>query len=131
MLIPLINKTKPDDLLWDSKPRNICETIRRHRLKVAQRLGNPNLNRITLKTLRHWKATIEYHKTKDLLYVKELLGHKSIKNTLVYTHLVEFEEQDQYIVKVANTLEEFSDLLELGYNYVSDYEGFKVLRKRK
>ena len=131
MLIPLMNKTKPNELLWDSKPRNICETIRRHRLKVAQRLGNPNLNRITLKTLRHWKATIEYHRTKDILYVKELLGHKNIKNTLVYTHLVAFEENDQFIVKVAKTLEEFTELLELGFEYVSEYEGMKVLRKRK
>ena len=131
MLIPLMNNIKPIDLIWDSKPRNICETIRRHRLNVAQRLGNPNLSRITLKTLRHWKATMEYHRTKDILYVKELLGHKSIKNTLIYTHLVDFEDNDQFIVKVAKSLEDYTELLELGFNYVSDFDGMKVLRKRK
>jgi hypothetical protein len=74
---------------------------------------------------------MEYHRTKDILYVKELLGHKSIKNTLVYTHLVSFEEENAYIIKVASTIEEFTQLLESGFEYVSDFEGKKVLRKRK
>ena len=87
--------------------------------------------KIKLKTFRHWKATMEYHRTKDILYVKELLGHKNIQNTLVYTHLVSFEEDDAWIVKVATSIEEYVALLESGFEYVSDYEGRKVLRKRK
>ena len=55
---------------------------------------------------------MEYHKTKDILHVMRLLGHKNIKNTLIYTHLVGFEEDDQYIVKVASSLDEFTKLLE-------------------
>ena len=74
---------------------------------------------------------MEYHRTKDILYVKNLLGHKNIKNTLVYTHLVNFEQEDAYIVKVASNLEEFTGLLESGFEYVSDYGARKVLRKRK
>ncbi len=31
---------------------------------------------------------MEYHKTKDILHVKEILGHKSINNTILYTQLV-------------------------------------------
>ena len=87
--------------------------------------------KIKLKTFRHWKATMEYHRTKDILYVKELLGHKNIQNTLVYTHLVSFEEDDAWVVKVATSIEEYVALLESGFEYVSDYEGRKVLRKRK
>lgn len=74
---------------------------------------------------------MEYHRTKDILYVKELLGHKNIQNTLVYTHLVSFEEEDAYIVKVASSIEEFTVLLESGFEYVSDYGDAKVLRIRK
>lgn len=74
---------------------------------------------------------MEYHRTKDILYVKELLGHKNIQNTLVYTHLVSFEEDDAYVVKIASTIEEFTALLESGFEYITDYEGKKVLRKRK
>jgi hypothetical protein len=60
-----------------------------------------------------------------------MLGHRRIENTLVYTHLIDFEEEDAYIVKVASSIEEFSGLLESEFEYVSDYEGRKVLRKRK
>ena len=74
---------------------------------------------------------MEYHKTKDILYVKQLLGHKSLKNTLIYTHLVDFDEEDSYIVKIASNLEEFTTLLESGFEYISDYGECKVCRKRK
>ena len=50
---------------------------------------------------------MEYAKTKDILHVMKLLGHKNVKNTLVYTQLISFEA-DQYISKVAKTVEEAS-----------------------
>ena len=131
MLLPLFLKTEPSQRIWTSQLDHLSETIRRHRNKVANRLGNQKLKRITLKTLRHWKATTEYHKTKDLLYVKQLLGHKSIHNTLIYTHLIEFEDNDDFVVKIANSLDEFTEFLEKGFQYVSDYEDKKILRKRK
>ena len=40
--------------------------------------------RIGFHILRHWKATIEYHKTKDILHVKKLLGRKRVENTEIY-----------------------------------------------
>ena len=72
-----------------------------------------------------------YHRTKDILYVQRLLGHKSLKNTLVYTHLVDFGEEDNFTVKIVSSIEEFTGLLESGFEYVSDYGDAKVLRKRK
>jgi integrase len=91
---------------------------------------NPRLRGITFHTLRHWKATMEYHKTKDILHVMRLLGHKNIKNTMRYTQLVDFGEQD-YVVKVAWTLEEACKLLEGGFQYVCDYDKGKIFRKPK
>jgi hypothetical protein len=73
---------------------------------------------------------MEYHRTKDILYVKQLLGHKSLKNTLVYTHLVEFDNENQYVIKVASSLDEFTSLLENGFQYISDYNDKKIFRKR-
>ena len=81
-------------------------------------------------TFRHWKATMEYHKTKDILHVMKLLGHKNISNTLVYTQLVDFGEEE-YVTKVAWTLKEACKLIEAGFEYVCEMEGAKIFRKRK
>ena len=65
----------------DVDPLVSMETFRRiyasQRWRTAQKLQNPRMERITFKTLRHFKATMEYHRTKDILHVMQLLGHKS------------------------------------------------------
>jgi hypothetical protein len=60
----------------------------------------------------------------------QLLGHKNIRNTLVYTHLVNFEG-DEYVCKVARTADESKSLVEIGFDYVCDFDGVKIFRKRK
>jgi integrase len=97
---------------------------------AAKRLGNPRLNAISFRTLRHFKATMEYHRTKDILHVMQLLGHKSIKNTLVYTHLVDFEG-DEFVCKVAKNVDEAKTLVESGFDYVMDLDNMKLFRKWK
>ena len=64
------------------------------------------------------EATIDTIEQRTPLYVKELLGHHSIKNTLIYTHLVNFEP-DEYTVKAATSLEECAKLLETGFEHVT------------
>jgi integrase len=120
-----------EDRIWGAKADSVRCTFTKKRAYLAQKLGNPRLGKISIKTFRHWKASMEYHRIKDILYVQRLLGHKSLKNTLVYTHLVDFSEEDAFICKVAGNLEEFTVLLELGFEYVTDYGDKKVLRKRK
>jgi len=104
--------------------------FQRYRKRSAHKFGNPRILRINFHTLRHWKATMEYHKTKDILYVQRLLGHKSIKNTLLYTQLVNLEE-DEYVCVVGKTLETISELIENGFEYVCDQDDLKFFRKRK
>ena len=76
---------------------------------------------------------MEYYRTKDILHVMQVLGHKNIKNTLIYTHLVKNlgQEEDGYISKVARNVEEVRSLVEAGFEYVCEVDGFKVFRKRK
>jgi integrase len=100
------------------------------RRSLAGKLANPRLHQITLHTFRHWKATSEYHKTHDILHVMQLLGHKNIKNTLIYTHLVDWKSED-FVCKVAKNLQEASSLIEAGFEYVTEIEGVKLFRKRK
>jgi integrase len=49
------------------------------RKKASFKLQNPRFKAITFHTLRHWKATMEYHKTYDIFHVQRLLGHKNFK----------------------------------------------------
>jgi len=102
----------------------------RQREKIAKMLQNPRLLEITFHTLRHWKATMEYHRTKDILFIKQLLGHTNINATLIYTHLIDVRS-DEYTIRVARTIEEVKELLEVGFEYVMDMDGAKILRKRK
>jgi len=85
---------------------------------------------ISFHTLRHWKATIEYHRTKDLLYVKQLLGHKNITITILYTQLIDWQS-DEYASAVAGNLDEARSLVEAGFEYVTDIDDVKLFRKRK
>ena len=73
---------------------------------------------------------MEYHKTKDILHVMQLLGHRNIKNTLIYTQLITFKD-DEYTAKVALTEKEACDFIESGFEYVCDYNNRKIFRKRK
>jgi hypothetical protein len=59
-----------------------------------------------------------------------LLGHKRLENTLVYTHLVSFRKDD-YVCKVAKTVEEATALIENGFEYVTEIDGIKLFREPK
>lgn len=100
------------------------------RRNAAKKLQNPRINHIHFHTFRHWKATTEYNKTKDILYVKKLLGHKRIESTMLYTQLIDFSEHE-YTCKVAETVDEAKKLVEAGFEFVTDFEGRKLFRKRK
>ena len=91
--------------------------------------------KVSFTSLRHWKATTEYHKTKDILHVKQLLGHKSIKNTMIYIDieraLYGSEENAEYISRVATSVKGARSLIEAGFDYITDMDGCKLFRKRK
>ena len=73
---------------------------------------------------------MEYHRTKDILHVMRILGHKNIKNTLIYTQLVTFEDDD-YVCKTAATVPEAAELIEAGFDYVCELDATTLFRKRK
>ena len=101
------------------------------RKRLARELKNPVFLKITFKTIRHWKATMLYHQTKDILYVMKFLGHRNIKNTLKYTHLIEFGTEDTYHVKVAKTVKEACELAKAGFQFFTEIEGAQIFRKPK
>jgi len=114
-----------------SRLQNLRRTFKRYRMKAAHKLGNPRLLQITFHTLRHWKGTMEYYKTKDILHVMRVLGHRNIKNTLLYTQLIKFKENDEFVCKVARKPEEIQELIEAGFEFVLEKDGLAYFRKRK
>ena len=59
-----------------------------------------------------------------------LLGHRNINNTLIYTRLLDFKEDD-CIARIAHSEQEVCQLIESGFEYVCDFQGNKIFRKRK
>ena len=55
---------------------------------------------------------------------------KNSKNTLIYTQLVTFQNDD-YTCKVAASIKEAAELIEAGYEYVCEMDHQKLFRKRK
>jgi len=106
----------------------------RLRKKVAYKLANPRIMKIGFHTFRHWKATMLYHQTKDIVFVKEFLGHKSLDTTLLYIQLEQAlfkEETSEFHVKATSDPEEIKTLLEVGFEYICSKDGLMFFRKRK
>ena len=130
-LMAMLNRLPKDRInVLGSSLQVVRNNFCAQRKRAAIKLNNPRLLRIHFHTLRHWKATMEYHRTKDILYVMKLLGHKNIANTLIYTQLVEFEG-DEYCSAVASNVDEAKKLIEARFEYVCNHENMMLFRKRK
>jgi len=111
-------------------PQNIAANFRLQRKRAAAKLQNPRLLQIHFHTFRHWKATTEYARTKDILHVMQILRHKNIQNTLLYTQLIVFEN-DEYHSAIAKSTTEAQKLIEVGFEYVCSFDNVMLFRKRK
>ena len=120
-----------NDRLFPTSSDYIGDSYRRLRNKLAKKLQIPTIAQIRLYDFRHYYATMLYHKTKDLLHVKVALGHKDLRQTLRYTQLLETTEEDEYTCKTATNIKEAKELIENGFQYITEIDGIKLFRKRK
>jgi hypothetical protein len=83
---------------------------------------------------RYWVGTHEWHKTKDLLHVQAILGHKNIEMTRKYVKMSEAiystNADDDFHTRVATTQAEIVELLNSGFDYVMQKDGLAYFRKR-
>jgi len=126
----LTKKLGQSQTIFKMKSGSMSENYRRIRNQLAEKLGDASLKTIRLYDFRHFRASMTYHKTKDLLYVKQLLGHKDLRTTLRYIQLIEFPNEEFHSA-TAQTVEEARKLIEEGFEYVTEFEGVKLFRKRK
>ena len=130
----LKNLPKQSDRVFPAQLGSMKANLHITRKGVARKLNSPRLLRISFHTLRHWKGTTEYHKTRDIIHVQKVLGHRDIKSTMVYITLENalfHSMNEEFHVKTAKTVDEACELVELGFEYVTAFDGIQVFRKRK
>jgi hypothetical protein len=103
--------------------------IRRiERLEVQLKPLAPRLPQVDFDLL------VESEHTKDILYVKEFLGHNKVETTLLYIQLAEtiFKAlTDEFTVRIVAKPEEIKALLEVGFEYICEKDHLLYFRKRK
>jgi integrase len=120
-----------NDRLFNITSRTYGKMYAVTRRRLANKLKDPTLLTIRLYDFRHYFATMLYHKTRDIILVKQKLGHRCIENTLVYTQLLDTTEEDEYTCKTADNIKEAQQLIETGFEYVTEMDGTKLFKKRK
>jgi len=75
------------------------------------------------------KGTREYHKTKDIMHVKYVLGHKTINCTLIYINIEEalcLADSNEWICKVAHNEQEEIELIQANFTFVNKRENLYI-----
>ena len=126
------NLARITEFVFNSTPQNMRNNFEKQRYRLIRTLQDAKLREIHLHTFRHWKATMEYHRTKNIKFVQNTLGHKKLENTDIYTHLINFESDQWHVAHAAN-LEEENKLIEAGFEYVrySEKDEVAIYRKPK
>ena len=124
------NHLKPENRLFKSTPDNYGKNYRQMRNRLAKKLNKHELKTIRLYDFRHYFATKLYAKTKDILLVKQQMGHKKLDTTLIYTQLLNYNN-DEWACRTASTVKQSTELIEAGFEYVTEQDGLKLFRKRK
>ena len=108
-------------------------TFDRQKTALANKLQNPRLKQIHFHTFRHHYATKLYNETKSIIEVQAKLGHRNINSTMVYTHIVEFDEESQnYHHAIARNEQEAGELIDNGWTYIlTTPQNVMMFRKRK
>ena len=124
-------KRTQHDKIFKGTSDNYGKLFRQMRNNLAEKLQDPTIRNIRLYDLRHYYATRLYSKTKDILLVKQQMGHKKLETTLIYTQLLHFNEEDEYTCKTATNIKQATKLIENGFQYITEIDGTKLFRKRK
>lgn len=127
------NKLNQNDQLFKGTEEHYGTAFQRTRNRLANKINDPTLRTIRLYDLRHYFATMLYHKTHDILLVKQQLGHKYIEYTLIYIDLEAtlFNVTDEYTSKISHNEAEAILYSDTGFTYITDIGTNKLWRKRK
>ena len=125
---------KVNEYIFGKTPLNGMRTsFDYQKTALANKLQNPRLRQIHFHTFRHYYATRLYNETKSILEVQAKLGHRRIDSTMIYTHIVEFDEESQnYHHAGAYNEKEAGELIDNGWTYIlTTPQNVMMFRKRK
>jgi integrase len=102
------------------KANRLRKAMIKYRKKVVEKYNLPEADKVHLHTFRHFYASRLYQETKDLVLVKTQLGHRNIKNTEIYTHIINFNS-NRYEAKAlaVGNIDEICKMLTEGWNVVT------------
>jgi len=124
------NKLTLNDKLFNGTTDDYGTHYRIMRNQLAKKLNNPTIQTIRLYDFRHYFATMLYAKTRDILHVMQQMGHKEIRTTMIYTQLLNLNN-DEWTCKTATNVTEATTLIETGFEYIQEIDGIRLYRKRK
>ncbi len=135
-LIDMLNRlTRRTEHIFNQDIDSLRTTFTNQRNETAKKLSSERLKQISFHTFRHFKGTVEYHKTKDIIHVKYVLGHKKIESTMIYINIEQatfLADTDEWITKVSHNIEDETKLIEANFQLVRAInETTAIYKKRK
>ncbi|HUW47697.1 MAG TPA: site-specific integrase [Patescibacteria group bacterium] len=127
-------RLNPNDKLFKGTAKKYGDAFRQMRRKLAKRTNDPSLMTIRLYDFRHWFATMRYIKYRDVPLTADDMGHRDYNTTRKYLHLAKIMQMikdDEWICKTAENITQATELIQHGFEYITEMEGLKIFRKRK
>jgi integrase len=114
------------------QPDSMSKMWRRARDKVAENTNQPELKKIPLKSLRNYSGAQFYlNYDKDAIGTMRHLRHKKLETTMHYLRAIVLDQEPEYVCRTAKTIEEDQQLINAGFQYITERDGIKLYRKRK
>ena len=115
---------------WIVDPDSVQRTVKSSTKRLVEKTKNPDYLKIHAHTFRHWYATDLYAKTRDIILVKERLGHTDLQSTLVYIQLVQSGKPRNEVKKVdINDVEAMQELVKSGWEIAVQTAQFIIFKK--
>jgi integrase len=112
-------------------PKAISQAWRQHRNRTASKLNEPELKNVLMRNLRNYSGAQLYFKTQDPILIMRHLGHKKLETTMHYLRGIQLDGEEEYTCKSVTTIQEATQLIEAGFQYVTEMDGIKLFKKRK
>jgi len=114
------------------QPKVMSQMWREARTKATQIHNDPNLLKIPMKNLRNYSGAQFYlNYEKDTIGTMRHLRHKKLETTMHYLRAIVLDQEPEYISRTAKTIEEDMQLINAGFQYITERNGIKLYRKRK